>query len=165
MKNFPRVLFISLLLMSMFFVLFYCFNGFRVFIITSGSMQPALKPGSLIVTKPQTRYSSGQIIVYSLASKSFSDRQNNKSPIVSHRVHSTYSLQGESIYVTKGDANSLEDLSHVKQSQIIGRVWLSFPLVGLLLAWTHERLSLYPLIILVVFLTIIVELLGYLKNS
>ena len=128
-------------------------------------MQPALKPGYLVITKPQTRYYVGQIIVYHFKPKPFLNEQKDQLIIVSHRVHSLHAIQEEPIYITKGDSNSQEDLNHVKQSQIIGKIWLSFPLVGFLLAWIYERLGFYPLIVLPAFLIIIIQLLKSLKDS
>lgn len=97
-------------------LLFLPHVGISVDTVMSGSMEPALRTGGIILTDTRTQvFEPGDIITYQV--------EDN---IVSHRV---VGLEGD-CYRTKGDANDSEDTVLIKQSQIRGKVIFMIPLLG-----------------------------------
>ena len=83
-------------------------------VVLSGSMEPALSVGDLLIVREAPAYHPGDVVVY----------QSGRMPVV-HRI---LSMDGE-FAVTQGDANNAPD-EPVALSAIKGRVVLSVPLVG-----------------------------------
>jgi signal peptidase len=94
------------------------FAGFKIFINKSGSMEPVIKAGSLIVVKRDDIYLPGDII-------SFYAKDKDKEEIVTHRIVRL----GGNVYITKGDANQAID-KYVLPRLVIGKVVLIFPYWG-----------------------------------
>ena len=90
--------------------------GYYPFVVTSGSMEPAIRTGSIayINTKEQVAR-EGDVIAY-LAGEDI---------VVLHRVVSCSSDNG--FYITKGDANSAEDANPVSQEAVIGTFSMYLP--------------------------------------
>ena len=107
---------------SMFFtsVLLFClilfFSGIYPYIVLSGSMEPVIKTGSIVLVQTrETKIKPGDIILYRFG------RQN-----VTHRI----AEQTEGGYITKGDANTTCDPIPVKKEQIRGKISGSIPYLG-----------------------------------
>lgn len=96
--------------------------GYTPFIISSGSMQPELNVYDVIVVK---KASEGDIGVGDIIT--FIDKYGD---IVTHRVAEVYSSDGKNHYVTKGDANSANDVDAVTYEDIIGRYSFGIPYGG-----------------------------------
>ena len=88
--------------------------GFGGAVVLSGSMEPALSVGDLIIVSKDKPYAEQDLVVY---------QQNNT--LVVHRV---ISIEEETI-VTKGDANNVAD-SPVEKSAVKGTVIAAVPMVG-----------------------------------
>jgi signal peptidase len=88
--------------------------GFAQVIVISGSMQPAIEAGDLIIIKGQEEYEKNDIVTY---------RENNT--LITHRIVET----NQSEVVTKGDANNTSD-KPILQSDIEGKVILRLPGAG-----------------------------------
>jgi signal peptidase I len=148
--------------------LYYCFlNGFRIFVITSGSMEPAIKSGSLIITQPQARYHQGQVITYyaekspnSASQEDLADKAsvNNNFVLVTHRIVSSLIVNGQRNYITQGDANTYPDKISVGQNHVVGRVWLVIPFVGRFLSWIYSKIGFYFLVLLPVSWIIVTQI-------
>jgi signal peptidase len=97
-------------------------GGYKTFIVLSGSMEPKIHTGSIVIVKPENNYQVGDVITFN---------ENNKlNTPVTHRIAGIKEDKGESFYTTKGDANDSPDLQEVKGGEIIGKVLFSVPLVG-----------------------------------
>jgi len=85
--------------------------GYREYNIMTGSMEPLIPVGSLILVEqvPPETIEPGDIIVFQLDEF-----------VVAHRVIRNQIVVGE--FVTKGDANYMEDINPVSYSSVIGRV-------------------------------------------
>ncbi|OGM59419.1 signal peptidase I, partial [Candidatus Woesebacteria bacterium RIFCSPLOWO2_01_FULL_39_10] len=95
----------------------------RTYLVQSGSMEPAIKTGSIVITLPSSVYSQGEVITFSKNSKN----------IVTHRIQAKLYPEGASsspVYKTAGDANENFDNWEVNNSDIIGKVVFSVPYVG-----------------------------------
>jgi len=86
--------------------------------VLTGSMEPAISVGSLVLIKPVDTASLkvGDIICYR-----FSDER-----LVTHRIIEVNS-EG---YITKGDANEEKDIKTVQSHEVVGSIVLTIPLVG-----------------------------------
>lgn len=88
--------------------------GYGASVVLSGSMEPALSVGDLLIVKQTDSYAQGDIVVY----------QSGRMAVV-HRI---VSLDGETA-LTKGDANTAYD-EPIMRSAIKGKVISVIPLLG-----------------------------------
>ena len=88
--------------------------------VLSGSMEPTLPVGSLLIIQKQDNYTPGDIVIY----------QDDDGSLITHRL---VSLTGSKA-VTKGDANNTED-TPFSPTQIKGKVQAVLPGVGSFLYW------------------------------
>lgn len=107
--------------------------NYEVLIVQSGSMEPALQTGSVIVIKAAESYSAGDIIT-------FGGERPSSIP-TTHRIVSDQVLEGELAYITKGDANDTEDQTAIRISSVRGKVLFSIPYLGYLLDFARQPLG------------------------
>lgn len=100
-------------------------GNYQVKIVKSGSMEPAIKTGSVVVIKPSTEYKIGDIITFG--------KDNKKNIPTSHRITATRMAQGKMLYTTKGDANNSADTKETSENEIIGKVVFRLPYLGYVL--------------------------------
>jgi len=105
--------------------------------IGSGSMTGEFSKGDAVIYKSYDKKSStksgqklekGDIIVF-----------NMKDRIIVHRIHDVYSLYGEDVYITKGDANESADNWIVTQKDIIGVVKQKIKFIAWPSVWLTEN--------------------------
>jgi len=97
-------------------------GNYKIYVVQSGSMEPAIRTGSVVVVKPANDYRVGDVITFGSAS-------NKKAP-TTHRILEIKNDNGKLSYITKGDANNAPDSSVVKYSTIIGKIIIKVPFVG-----------------------------------
>ncbi len=97
------------------------FLGYKPFIVLSGSMEPVILPGDLIITKntDPTDIKVGDIITF----------RQDKTTAVSHRVTEVLTDGGLAFH-TKGDANVGADLSAVSAEALEGKYILRIGKIG-----------------------------------
>jgi len=95
----------------------------KFFIVESGSMEPAIKTGSVVVSVPQKFYQINDIVTF---------RYGNKgNQPVTHRIEvRKFDASGAAIYQTSGDANKAFDPLEITDDNIIGKVVISVPYLG-----------------------------------
>ena len=91
-------------------------SGWRVFVVQSGSMVPALSKGSIILTSHQPDYSVVEIITF----------QDPHGQLITHRI---VKKEGEQ-FTTQGDQNNVTDRASVAKKNIIGSIKFQIPLLG-----------------------------------
>jgi signal peptidase len=123
-------------------------GNFRILSVISGSMEPTIKTGSLIVVKPADEYKQGDIITF----RSTDAKQEKDN--TTHRISAVEEVDGFVEYKTKGDANEVEDSDKVKLSQIIGKHLFSINYLGFILLYIKTLPGL--LILIMVPATIII---------
>src|SRR4051794_5688871 len=99
--------------------------GAQPYTIETGSMQPSLPPGTLVVVKQAAAadLGIGDVITYQLRSGS--------SDVVTHRiVRQGVDGAGHPVFWTRGDANSAIDAAPIRPVQVRGRLWYSVPYLG-----------------------------------
>lgn len=93
--------------------------------VASGSMRPALEFGDLVIIQgvSPTDIHEGDVIVF--------DPPEGGSHLTIHRVVRIETSDAETLqFITKGDANPSEDLRHVPENLVHGRVIYRIPYVG-----------------------------------
>ncbi len=101
--------------------------GFRMYIVESGSMEPALGVGDAIVVRELDGDGSGDVVVGDVITFVV---DGGSFGTVTHRVLSVLGpLPGER-YLTKGDANQSADFTPVPRSRIVGKVVARVPRIG-----------------------------------
>lgn len=88
--------------------------GYGAAVVLSGSMEPEMSKGDLIVVKELETYRENDIVVY-----------QSKSSLVVHRI---ITIDGDAV-ITQGDANNAPD-DPISLSAIKGKVLLRIPYVG-----------------------------------
>lgn len=100
-------------------------SGATPYTILTGSMQPSIPPGTLVVMKPVPveEIGLGTVVTYQLKS--------GEPTVVTRRVVSTgMNGKGERVFRTQGDANNAADAKPVRPVQIKGALWYKVPYLG-----------------------------------
>src|SRR3989344_1408331 len=125
-------------------------------IVKSGSMEPAIPTGSLVVVRPESSYAVGDIITFGADTK--------RDIPTTHRVasirESTPTGGGQMFYTTKGDANEEADAQEVRHSEVIGKVLISVPYAGFVLDFARQPIGFLLLIGIPAGLIILQEMAG-----
>ena len=97
--------------------------GYQIYEVVSGSMEPEIPVGSVIYVKAAApeEIGEGEIIAFM-----------RNSSVITHRVEENRFVEGE--FITKGDANSKEDVMPVDYDSLIGKVTCHIPVLGILLS-------------------------------
>ncbi len=103
--------------------------GFQGHVVVSGSMEPRLSPGDVVLTRPvlPQDLQPGQVLLF--PDPEGADR------LVLHRLVS-FDARGD--LVTRGDANQSNDTTHVPARSVIGEAQVRVPYVGLPAYWRHS---------------------------
>ncbi len=123
--------------------------GYETYDVVSGSMEPEISIGSLILVKPVENafIKEGEIIAF-----------YKNGTVVCHRVvlNNTF----EEKITTKGDANEDVDLDPIKYQDVIGRVEHHYPFLGILGSYfssSSGKLLIAELLICAVMLHIVAD--------
>ena len=137
-----------LCLILIFFILLNIFSmnnkslfGFRIYRVISGSMQPALQIGDVIIVKKSNNYYERDIITYS-----------NGLTTITHRI---IAINNDEV-ITKGDANEVDD-KPINKEQIIGKFFFrisNFSLFSMILSKNVIYLIMIFLLVLIFLLVI-----------
>lgn len=162
MKKFLKVfnIFISLALLAttiLIGLLAFPVFGNQALIVRSGSMQPTIDVGSVIVVRPDAYiYKVGDIIAFR--------SENNSKTIISHRVTGIEKDESGIYYTTKGDANKTVDGWQVRPKNVLGKSFLIIPYVGKVLVFARSDIGLPLLIILPAAVVILFELFSIVRE-
>ena len=107
----------------------------KAYLVQSGSMEPSIMTGDIVVVKQEQMYLNNQVVTFTDSSKR----------VVTHRI---IEKKKDGSFVTKGDANRSEDRETIKMNNIIGSVVLTIPKLGFLVAFLKTSLGMILLIIL-----------------
>ena len=115
-------------------------GNIKFMVVQSGSMEPAIKMGSIVMVKPVEEYKIGDIITFDLSASGIG--------YITHRIYDIKVVEGEVSYITKGDDNNAPDLREILRREITGKVLLSIPYVGYAVDFAKKPLG-FALIILI----------------
>lgn len=123
---------------------FSLLGKYRSFLVQSGSMEPSIMTGDIIITKTFDQYKNNDVIT-------FEDDQQRR---VTHRIIDN---QDNNQIITKGDANRSQDNKNINKNQIIGKVILVIPKLGYIVSFSKSLLGFLIFIIVPGILIIIDE--------
>lgn len=130
-------------------------GGYKLFLVSSGSMEPSVKIGSVVVVAPQENYVNDDVVTF-LAAPDANFKKSGST--VTHRIIKVANDEEGLTFQTKGDANKTPDPSVIKQDQILGKVLFSIPWMGYLVAFAKTQVGFIALIIIPMVLIIYNEL-------
>ena len=137
--SFDALMTVILILGILFLILFVV--GIRPYVVISGSMEPAVHKGSLSFINKHSKYEdikNGDIIAY----------QTPTGDKVTHRVREVT----EEGFITRGDANSVDDVALTTESNFLGKNIFSIPMLGYVvgtLQTTRGKIVLGTIIVLI----------------
>ena len=115
-------------------------GNIQVKVVLSGSMEPAIPVGSVIVIKPSESYAVGDIVTFG---------KDTKTDIpTTHRIIDMRIEGADTFFKTKGDANGDPDISELKESAIAGKVLVTIPYLGYLIDFAKQPLGFALLVII-----------------
>lgn len=129
-KQFQKIIsfFTSLLIFIAIAVVILYLLKIKPYVVTTGSMEPAIPVHSVCFVDeniPLESIEIGEVISFRLGDNM----------LVTHRVTEIH--DGE--YTTKGDANNTEDVATVTKENYIGKTFLVFPKIGIILIFLHSK--------------------------
>jgi signal peptidase len=108
--------------------------GHKVLMIVSGSMEPTIRTGDVILIRPLQpgqAIRDGDIITFRV--------RENPSMLITHRVVGTILVNGKPVaYTTKGDANPAGDTAPVVREQVVGIYRWRVPYFGYIATAVHK---------------------------
>jgi len=120
-------------------------KSFKALIVRSGSMEPTIPVGSLIVTLKQKDYRVGEIVTF-----------KQKDSYVTHRIVGAFADR----YWTKGDANAAPDGSPLPSPTAVGKLKWTLPYAGFAVNFARTPAGFSLLIVFPALLIIIQEILA-----
>lgn len=132
----------------------------QIYIVQSNSMSPTFKTGSLLVIKhvDKDSISVGDIVTY---------RKNNDSLSTTHRVVEIIDENNNRQFVTRGDANNMNDPVPVDEDDVLGKVTLFIPLLGYVMSFIRTKQGIILVIVipaLILMITQVIELFKFSKK-
>lgn len=119
--------------------------GNSFLIVTTGSMEPTINAGDLIIISEQENYKKGDIITY----------QDDENYMITHRIIDI----NDKTFVAKGDANNLVDEEN-SNSNIKGKVIYSSKFLGFFVIYLLK-----PIVIIYIVLFITINIFFYKKEE
>ncbi|MFZ2887109.1 MAG: signal peptidase I, partial [Minisyncoccia bacterium] len=126
-------------------------------IVKSGSMEPAIPTGSVVVVKPQGDYRVNDVITFG---------EDTKTQVpTTHRILAIEGTGAQAVYTTKGDANEEQDANTVARREVIGKVIFSLPYAGFVLDFARQPIGFVLLIAVPAVLVILEEVLTIVREA
>jgi signal peptidase len=125
--------------------------GWRFDAVLTGSMEPVLNVGGVVVIRPVDTASirEGDIIAY-----------HSGELLITHRVVQVSTTEGDISFVTKGDAAEEADLRPISAENVVGKVIFHVPYFGYLAAFIKTPLGFILTIAIPATAIIILEIKG-----
>lgn len=114
-------------------------GNYQVKIVQSGSMEPSILTGSVVVIQPASSYMVHDVITFGA--------DNAKDIPTTHRIVAFEGTPGKMLFTTKGDANEEADTRKVPERDVIGKVVFAVPYVGFVLDFARQPIGFLLLII------------------
>jgi len=112
------------------------FGNYKSFLIQSGSMEPTIMTGDIIIIKQAPRYNVNDTVTF---------KTNDR--IVTHRIMKLDEGGEKNKFITKGDANRSEDEGNIEIDQILGKVIFVIPKLGFVIHFARTIPGLILLLI------------------
>lgn len=125
---------------------------YKLLVVQSGSMEPAIKRGSLVVIDKAGDYQKGEVITY--------HNQRGSRMTTTHRIVKIE----DNGFVTKGDANEAVDSNLIRKDLILGKVSLVIPFAGYPISFANTLPGLIILVVIPATMVVCDEILS-IKNE
>ncbi|NMC36478.1 signal peptidase I [Candidatus Beckwithbacteria bacterium] len=125
---------------------------YKLFMVQSGSMEPAIPMGSLVIVAPQKNYQVNDVITFR--------GEINPKETVTHRIVDISQDKdlGLTSYRTKGDANNTPDLELVRSDRVVGKATVYLPYLGYPIAFAQTQMGFIVLIVVPITIIVYAEL-------
>ncbi|WP_440953374.1 signal peptidase I [Methanococcoides sp. FTZ1] len=142
---------ILILIVGVTFVIPVITGATQVLIVLSGSMDPVMRPGDMVVVKSISpdQLEVGDVIAYN-------DPGGDSDTLITHRILSIEEGE-ERVFQTKGDANKGQDIYTVPASKLVGKMVFVIPFAGYFVEASKGSLMVLITIILPAFVLIMDE--------
>lgn len=129
-------------------------GGLKLLVVQSGSMEPTIKTGSVILIKKQDTYGIGDVISFVEGGKDST----------THRVTKTATINNKEVFSTKGDANQAGDREAISIDNVLGKTVFAVPYLGYIVAFTKTQMGFIFLIVVPATIIIFSEILNLKKE-
>ena len=106
---------------------FNLLRSYRSFLVQSGSMEPSIMIGDVVITNKAKQYHQGDVVT-------FSDEDGRT---VTHRIIEVKETGNNPVFATKGDANRSKDRNEITFDQILGKATLVIPKLGFVIVFSR----------------------------
>ncbi|WAA11839.1 signal peptidase I SipW [Fervidibacillus halotolerans] len=148
-SNFITILMFGILILMLFFLISAKltggepnFFGYQLKAVLSGSMEPGIKTGSLIVVEPVEKtdqFKKNDIITFI----------NENNLLVTHRITEVIHNGDQVLYRTRGDNNDSEDLNPVRSQNVVAvYTGITIPYLGYIVQFAQSKNGILYLVIL-----------------
>jgi len=127
----------------------------RLYSVQSGSMEPAIKTGSVVISQQSPEYKKGDILTF---------KPQTSKTTVTHRIIKIEKAKAGNTFLTKGDANNIDDKTFITQSQVLGKVVLAVPFIGYIVEFSRTQIGFVSMVIIPATLIVYSELMN-IKNE
>ncbi len=126
--------------------------GYQMYIVLGGSMSPEFEAGSLAFLQPikPGDIQVGDIITF----RTFPERDG----LTTHRVVKIIKEGDQFAFLTRGDANKVNDPFVVPDKNVVGQIVFAVPYVGYFLHFGHTKMGLLLFVILPAVLFVLFQL-------
>lgn len=114
-------------------------HNYKLYTVTSGSMEPTILRGSVVIVKPIKEYKVHDIVTI---------HTQEPGKTVTHRIIKKIEKDKQVTFKTKGDANTSKDSEVLLPQNIIGKVFFSIPIIGYPIAFSKTLPGLIILIVI-----------------
>ena len=128
---------------------------YNFYVVMSGSMEPAIRTGSIIGTREESSYGVDDIVTIGMS--------EDTSVTYTHRIVEIVEEE-ETSYITKGDANEAEDIEPVFENSIIGKTFFSIPSIGYVVNFAQQPTG-FILMVIVPAIIIVASELNIIKDE
>lgn len=122
--------------------------GKKVLNVLSGSMEPAISAGDVIIIRPlapKEELKEGDVVTY----KATNTKGATQQMLITHRVIGILSVNDKpTAYMTKGDANDSKDLHPISRDQVVGVYVGRIPYFGYLAGFLRTPLGVILLLVI-----------------
>ena len=115
-------------------------GGPKMFVVLSGSMEPTIHTGAVVVEVPESSYKVGDVVTFG--------KDTRVDIPTTHRLVASRAQEGVLLFSTKGDANNSPDGTEIRQSDIHGKVLFSIPYLGYIIDFVKKPIGLVLIIVL-----------------